>query len=150
MWISYSNDVVLSPENLRLFGFHQTRTLIHQWKMQNHEIIVVVNVYFRSLNEAGAVVNVQRVKMKVIFQEIQILNCGIGDMVPFQRSKINGINHYNLLSLYGRKNEFLHSWLVFKFLTCKNKKNTWNCAGKLYKKSLRFWAVNFSLQNPSS
>jgi hypothetical protein len=65
--------------------------------MQNHEIIIVVNVYFRPLvNQTSAVFYVEGMEVKVFQKKTEILLRGIEDMMPPQRSNPDGLNHKSL------------------------------------------------------
>ena len=70
MGIAHRDEIILTPENLGFLGFHQLSTLVHQREMQHEEIIIVVFIDFGTLHKTGAVLNIQRVEMEVITQEI--------------------------------------------------------------------------------
>jgi hypothetical protein len=94
MRVSNGDQVVLSPENLRLLRTDQLRALIHQREMQHEEIVIIVFVDFGTLYKTGTVVYVQGVEMEVVAQEVQVFHGWICYMVPFKSTEIDGVNHF--------------------------------------------------------
>jgi hypothetical protein len=97
--VADGNHVIVAPKDFYLLGFQKTVDTVEFGKVQDDEVIIVVNVDLGTLIEfTPAVFDVEGMEIIIVFQKLKILFFGLDNMVPFNGSYFNGINHDSLPS----------------------------------------------------
>ena len=78
------DDIIFTPEEFNFFWENEFVLSVEIRILEDKEIIVVIDVYLRTLVYRPTVLNVKGVKMKLLLQFNEILFRRVSNMMPFQ------------------------------------------------------------------